>query len=159
MKIKLSKSQWEKIGKKAGWIKEALRDLRNVIVNFDTLEFIESRRDIDLDSNNTWKISYNHSTLNDQQLLTSLLKLYGNGLRFYIELFKAADFSAFNIRSGQKITAEELAKMVFPDAEDFWGILRQSDEVYNAEREIEQRDMEMQQDMDEHEPDTLRPQY
>jgi len=163
MKIKMSKAQWEGIGKKAGWIKIALRDSRDVIIDFDKLEFVESEKYADPNSNNTWVISYNSGTLKDQDLLTSLNKLYGNGWKFLVQLFQAGNFSAFNIKNGQKMTAEELAKVVFSEEEAFWDILRQSDEIYESERAMEKRDMEMGDnqevgDYEKYGPDPLTPQ-
>lgn len=162
MKIKMSKSQWERIGRSAGWIKKAQSDIRDVIIDFDRLEFIERLRDVDKNSTNTWNISYNNSLLQDDELLKSLPP--GDDLRSYIALFNACNFSAGNIKTGQKMTAEELAKMIYPEKESFRDIIRESDDVYRGEREIEKRDIEMgdSQDVGDYEkygPDPLVPQY
>ena len=36
MKIKISKSQWESMGKQAGWMKTALVGSRDAIIDFDS---------------------------------------------------------------------------------------------------------------------------
>ena len=167
MKIILSKKQWLKAGQKAGWIKKSMRDIRDVIIDFDSFDFIEDRHDVDNNSRNTWNISYNHLTFEDSQLVDELLRNYGsNTFRFFVELFKAANCSAVNVWSGQKVGAEELTKMVTVDVDAFWNAIRLSDEIYQTERqaersEIERGEIDTQQPShsDIYGPDQEKPQY
>jgi hypothetical protein len=164
MKIKISKSQWELAGKKAGWIKTSMREMRELILDLDSMELLEQLKKDDLVANNIWMISYNKSTFEDTRLLSSLSSLYGNTIKFIEELFKAANVLAKNSKSGQTMTAEVFAKKIFPDIDYFWEAIKQNDSIYDTERSIEKRDVEMGDDQalgdyEKYGPDQQKPQF
>ena len=160
----MSKREWELAGKRAGWIKTSMREMRELILDLDTMELLEQLKNDDLVANNIWIISYNKSTFEDTRLLSSLSSLYGNTIKFIEELFKSANVLAKNNKSGQTMTTEIFAKKIFPDIDYFWEAIKENDSIYDTERSIEKRDIEMGDDRslgdyEKYGPDQQKPQF
>jgi hypothetical protein len=121
MKIKISKSQWEKIGRMAGWTKTAkttktaIRDMHYMLVSFSHNLFFESKSEA-LSSNinpsdDIWEVTYNSSAINDERLFREMADRYYKGEygaknndqdALYRQYFEACSISASNFGNGEK---------------------------------------------------------
>lgn len=132
-------------------------DTRNFLLDLDNWGLIESHRDIDKQSANTWDVVYSNALLNDNAFLTTNPK--------FVDILKHANFSAYNVKTEENIDASKLAQLVLNvgDERDFWVLVNQNESIYATERSIEKRDVEMGDDQrpghyEMYGSDELRPQ-
>lgn len=165
MKIKLSKSQWELIGKKAGWVKLARNQFMYVSF-FDDLLF-EDNQDVqhniknnNVSPENVWEISYDIDVLDDNDLVQEIQGRSRNQSEFYRELFNACSIRAINYSNGIEKKSDGLISLIeeTSDIASFWDFLKQNRDIYRQERSIENRDIDMTDDQQEaSDRDLLRP--
>ena len=174
MKIKISKVQWELIGKKAGWdksIKLGMVIIREMYVSFVDDLLFEDDQDVKsnirggIDPSNIWVISYNVNALDDRDLIQDLTKRYwgksADNVMFYKELFKASSIHAFNYGSGIKKSSEELVLLILEtsDIGGFFEFIKENKNLYKEEAMREEEEMRYTgQEDGEDEKDTLSPQ-
>ena len=124
MKIKLSKSQWEFIGKKAGWMKAAQ-------VTNKWFEWTD-------DSGTTWNVTYRG--LDDEEM-------YGNGKAISdFDLIKKMVVQIQNTSTLEKIPVDSVLQWmgkVKMDKSDFFEQIKMSDIGFEEEWRSENRDIEM----------------
>lgn len=164
MNLKLSKHQWEFIGKTAGWIKQA-SDFREVIINLDTMELIEAQGYVNKNNQNTWIVSYDNDILTSEGIYDKVPSgEFNNQNKLLIAILKISKASVYNAVTNSTISIEEFANKIIGEEHEFWQIVRQNNDVYDIEREIEKRDMEMGDDQqvgayEKYGPDKPQPQY
>jgi len=156
MKITLSKSQWEFIGVKTGWIKTA-KDMRDLYVSFIDELIFDGSGDINLsikeglNPNNIWIVTYDNNLIQDSSLAQHIYdqKAISKDPKFdfYKEFFKVCDIRAeLYTNSTIKKNAEELVDMINNTCgmEMFFDFIRQNSNIYNTERQIEERQLEVE---------------
>lgn len=137
-KIRMSKSQWRQIGKIAGWINES----RDFLFDVDSFEFVESEKYAN--GREVWSLTYDYNKLRDNSLFTKLEMQFRYGsIEYAIALLKECDFKGLNIQIQQPLSIEQIAQKIYSDIEGFFNVIKESDEVYDTERQIERRDMDM----------------
>jgi hypothetical protein len=155
MKIKLSKSQWEFIGNKTGWIKTA-KDIHEMYVSFVDDLLFEDNQDIRVNieegvkPENIWIISYDNDAINDMDLFQSIYdQTWGKGLGkilFYKEFLKACSMRAINYKTNIPKSSEELIGLIEEtnDIDKWWDFIKQNQSIYQTERDIEERQMKFE---------------
>jgi len=122
--IKLSKSQWEFIGKKAGWMKKAQ-------VTSKWFEWED-------EDGTVWAVTYRDLDDND---------MYSNGIAISnVDLIKKMVVEIQNMSTLERIPIDLIPQWmgrVKMDESDFFDEIKSADKIFEAEREEERRDMEM----------------
>lgn len=180
MKIKISKSQWKNIGKKAGWIKTSIMVTHDMYVSFVDDLLFENEKDIrfnikeGINPENIWIISYNNTAINDERLFNELWDRYekgeygirtGDNINFYKQIFEACSIKAVNYKTNAPKDSKGLIDMInqTSDLDKFFEFIKENQEIYKGEAMAEEEAMqergEMIGDYEKYGPDQPRPQY
>ena len=143
-KIKISKSEWTNIGKKAGWMKTS-----QVVKAFTWID--------DYKGSGTWDIDY--KDIKPEDLYYKDGTLIGKS-KSDKDIMKEMIQSITNIESGEKLSMIQIDHFIkkLMTTDEFFDLVQEANQLYGDEQRIEQRDIDTGLiDIDEHldsEPDS-----
>lgn len=163
MKIKISKRQWEEMGKKAGWIKKSSQtryltwtsDYNPEMVSVDHKQNL-----LDAGYNDAWQIVYRHDVEFDDK------NDKGQPLASW-QILSQFLMSALNLFTDEKIEGGiNIIRKLNLDTNEFWQLISANDSEWDEEqrmekyeRERDERDTQEIGDYEKYGPDPITPQY
>ena len=136
-KIKISKSEWTNIGKKAGWMKTS-----QVVKAFIWID--------DYKGSGTWDIDYKDIKPEDLYYKDGILIGKSKSDK---DIMKEMIQSITNIESGEKLSMTQIDHFIrkLMTTDEFFDLVQEANQLYGDEQRIEQRDIDTGLiDIDEH---------